>query len=107
MGSLLADLEPDTRNVLLTLARIWSSLETGAIRSKASAAEWVMGRLPAEFQMVMQRARAIYMGEESENWIGIEAKIKPCAQYMTARIKEQTVLLLSTSTNQRSIYLGV
>ncbi|MCE3277338.1 MAG: nucleotidyltransferase [Propionibacteriaceae bacterium] len=35
---LLGDLESDTRNVLLTLARIWTTLQTGQIRSKDAAA---------------------------------------------------------------------
>ncbi|MGH2789781.1 MAG: aminoglycoside adenylyltransferase domain-containing protein [Actinomycetota bacterium] len=36
---LLADLEGDERNVVLTLARIWCSLATDEIRSKDEAAE--------------------------------------------------------------------
>ena len=35
---LLSDLESDTRNVLLTLARIWTTLQTGQLRSKDAAA---------------------------------------------------------------------
>jgi|SRR3989304_2916709 len=40
------DIDSDTRNVLLTLARIWSTVATGAIRSKDAAADWVLERLP-------------------------------------------------------------
>jgi len=36
--SLMKDLDWDTRNVLLTLARIWCTLETNTIRSKSNAA---------------------------------------------------------------------
>ncbi len=39
VNRLFADLEHDTRNVLLTFARIWSTLETDTIRSKPSAAD--------------------------------------------------------------------
>ena len=46
--SLLDELESDTRNVILTLARIFSSLATGMVRSKDEAADWVLARLPEE-----------------------------------------------------------
>ncbi|HEX2193739.1 MAG TPA: aminoglycoside adenylyltransferase domain-containing protein, partial [Candidatus Limnocylindria bacterium] len=38
LDGLLADLVPDTRNVLLTLARMWCTLDTGQMRSKDAAA---------------------------------------------------------------------
>ncbi|MBM0238323.1 DUF4111 domain-containing protein [Micromonospora sp. ATA32] len=37
----------DTRNVILTLARIRTTLATGGIRSKDAAADFVLDRLPA------------------------------------------------------------
>ncbi|WP_344835368.1 aminoglycoside adenylyltransferase domain-containing protein [Nonomuraea dietziae] len=48
MPALLEELESDTRNVLLTLARIWTTVATGVIRSKDAAADWALARLPAE-----------------------------------------------------------
>ena len=45
---LMADLDTDTRNVILTLARIWATLTTGDILPKDTAAEWAMARLPSE-----------------------------------------------------------
>jgi streptomycin 3"-adenylyltransferase len=53
-----ADLESDTTNVLLTLARIWTTVATGRIRSKHVAADWVTARLPEEHRIVIARARA-------------------------------------------------
>jgi predicted nucleotidyltransferase len=50
---LLSDLESDTRNVLLTLARIWTTLETGQIQSKDAAAAWALKQLPREHQPVL------------------------------------------------------
>lgn len=44
---LVADLELDTRNVLLTLVRVWSTLATGEIRSKADAVDWALEHHPA------------------------------------------------------------
>ena len=40
-----ADLETDTRNVVLTLARIWATLATGEISSKDEAAAWALERV--------------------------------------------------------------
>lgn len=106
LDNLLADLDTDTRNVLLTLARIWSTLETDAIRSKPSAAAWAIDRLPEEFQPVLQRARAICLGEENKGWDDINGKIKPCAEFMVGKIKELTSFLKSSDTTQRYIKLG-
>ncbi|MFV0135210.1 aminoglycoside adenylyltransferase domain-containing protein [Streptomyces sp. HMX87] len=65
---LMAEPEPDTRNVLLTLARVWSTLVTGDIRPKDAAADRVLPRLPAEHRAVLRRARAVYLGERDEGW---------------------------------------
>lgn len=60
--SLLDDLESDTRNVLLTLARIWATVETMEIRSKDAAADWVLARLPEAHRPMLQLARDAYRG---------------------------------------------
>jgi hypothetical protein len=56
---LLGNLETDTANVVLTLARIWSTLATGAIRPKDAAADWVLAHLPQEHRPVLARARDV------------------------------------------------
>ncbi|GAA2260586.1 nucleotidyltransferase [Streptomyces ruber] len=63
---LLAGLESDTRNVLLTLARVWTTLETGDIRSKDAAAAWALDRLPPGDRPVLAHARAAYLGHEPD-----------------------------------------
>jgi predicted nucleotidyltransferase len=68
VDGILLDLENDTRNYLLTLARIWSTLVTGEIRSKDLAADWALERLPDEQRLVLERARAIYLGADEERW---------------------------------------
>ncbi|MFJ8147140.1 aminoglycoside adenylyltransferase family protein [Streptomyces sp. NPDC096048] len=82
---LMAELESDTRNVLLTLARIWSTLVTGDIRSKDAAAEWALGRLPAECRPPMAHARAGYLGHEREERWG--DGVRPCADRMVRAIR--------------------
>ena len=83
---LLDDLDSDTRNVLLTLARIWSTVATGAIRSKDSAADWALDRLPEEHRAVLARARAIYVGDEEERWDDIEPRLRPHTDHVVAAI---------------------
>lgn len=66
--SLLADLETDTRNVLLTFARIWLTLETGVVGSKDHAAAWAIERLPPGTQGVLIRARELYLEGADIEW---------------------------------------
>jgi streptomycin 3"-adenylyltransferase len=66
--SLLADLESDTRNVLLTFARIWFTLETGLVGSKDEAAAWVLEHLPDEHTGVLNRARELYLAGSDIDW---------------------------------------
>lgn len=84
-----SELEGDTRNVLLTYARIWSTLETNAIRSKPAAADWVMNHLPKMYQPVMKRAKLICIGVEDEYWKDIEQLIKPCADFIREKVLTQ------------------
>ncbi|MCH9610356.1 MAG: Streptomycin 3''-adenylyltransferase [Chlamydiales bacterium] len=84
IDDLISNLEVDTRNVLLTLARIWSSLETDEIRSKGDAASWAEKRLPEELRCVIERAAAIYLGKAEEQWGDLQ--VIPCANYMVEQI---------------------
>lgn len=93
LSRLAADLKYDTRNVLLTYARIWSTLETNAIRSKPAAADWVMNHLPKAYQPVMKRAKSICIGAENEYWDDIEVLIVPCTDFMVDKINAQIALI--------------
>lgn len=84
---LLDDIDSDTRNVLLTLARIWTTLRTGEIRSKDAAASWALPRLPARHQPVLARARARYLdGVTGERWDDLDAA-RACAAQLTEEIR--------------------
>jgi streptomycin 3"-adenylyltransferase len=72
---------------MLTLARIWTTVVTNFIRPKDAAAAWTLDRLPREHQLVLARARAIYLGEEVERWADVTSRIRPCADYMIGEIK--------------------
>ncbi len=86
IDSLLADLDSDTRNVILTLARIWSTVVTGAIRPKDAAADWALERLPEEHRPVLARARAIYLDEAPERWDDLRPRVRPHADYVVGEI---------------------
>lgn len=85
---LLAELDTDTRNVLLTLARIWATLATGDIKSKDAAADWALERLPAEHRPVLARARAVYLGNEEEYEGDLLPQAAPHAAYVVRAIEE-------------------
>lgn len=66
--SLLDDLKDDTRNVLLTLARMWCTLEVGEIRSKDAAADWAIERLPQVHRPQLAVARDRYLLGDDSAW---------------------------------------
>jgi streptomycin 3"-adenylyltransferase len=79
--------ETDTTNALLTLARIWCTVSTARFYSKSEAAEWALGRLPAEHQAVLLRARTIYLGDEQDRWKGLTPRIEAHTDFVVAQIQ--------------------
>jgi TfoX/Sxy family transcriptional regulator of competence genes/predicted nucleotidyltransferase len=106
LPDLMSNLDSDVRNVLLTLARIWSTVATDTIRSKPAAAEWVINLLPGKYHPVMKRAKAICKGEEKEHWDDVQELIKPCADFMLSEANTKiTEIILSDGPN-RSIKIA-
>lgn len=105
LENLMGDLHTDTRNVLLTYARIWSTLETDTIRSKSNAALWVMDRLLKEYKPVLERAWSMCMGKTSESWNDITDLIQPCAEFMVSKIETQFALIEKRGYVNKSISL--
>ncbi|MEU0124532.1 aminoglycoside adenylyltransferase family protein [Streptomyces albidoflavus] len=86
---LLGELAEDTRNVLLTLARVWVTLATGEVVSKDAAAAWALGRLPEEHRPALAHAREVYLGEAEENWGRVgPGRVADCAAYLARRVRE-------------------
>lgn len=77
----------DTRNGVLTLARIWCTAVTGDIRSKDAAAEWALERLPLRHRPVLAHARAVYVGDEEERWDDLRALIRPHTGHVVSEIR--------------------
>lgn len=62
------DLEGDERHILLTVARIGYSVETGQIASKDEAAAWLLPQLPEAHAKLLAEARAEYLGLVTVDW---------------------------------------
>jgi predicted nucleotidyltransferase len=80
LEKLLGDLGHDTLNVLLTLARIWVTAETGEIRSKEAAAAWALSQAPST---AVERARALYLEGEYGTWDDLDVRAE-AARLVTA-----------------------
>ncbi|HYZ12439.1 MAG TPA: aminoglycoside adenylyltransferase family protein [Actinomycetota bacterium] len=83
---LIDDIDWDTRNVVLTLARMWNTVVTGRIRSKDAAAEWALERLAREHRPVLARAREGYL-RGNESWEDLRAQVLPFAHAVVAEIE--------------------
>ncbi|MFB7513343.1 aminoglycoside adenylyltransferase family protein [Streptomyces sp. NPDC056144] len=85
---LLADLDGDTRNVLLTLARILTTLRTGRILSKDAAADWVMGELPQGERVLLAAARDQYLAGEYGEWSALLPEVRAHAAHLADAINK-------------------
>ncbi|MFE0382941.1 aminoglycoside adenylyltransferase family protein [Streptomyces bungoensis] len=86
---LLDGLDDDTRNVLLTFARIWTTLATGRILPKDAAADWALDRLPPAHRPVLEHARQLYLDcrYEEESWSeALRVGVRPHVDHVLAEI---------------------
>lgn len=83
----IGNIDTDTRNGILALARIWSALETDATYSKDVAAAWALGRLPDEHKPVLARARSIYLGHAEDQWEDVREDVHRYVTYVVGEIK--------------------
>lgn len=91
VDEVMPGLVDDTRNSVLTLARIWLTVETGEIGPKDRAADWALERLPPEHRAVLARARAIYLGDEGERWDDLRPRVRPYAEHVAGEIRRHAV----------------
>lgn len=89
IDSFMDDFEGDTRNLLLRLARIWQTVVTGVIDRKDRAAAWAQERLPSEYQQLMDRARAMYLGWQPDKWTDWPSEARASADYMISQIRRE------------------
>ena len=84
---LLGDLHGDERNVLLTLARMVVTLETGDIVSKDDAARRVMGGLPPGSKELLDLARQGYLGTAADDWTQNREQTQETAEHLASHVR--------------------
>lgn len=84
--SLVAGLAGDERNVLLTLARMWRTAETGAFVTKDAAASWAAPLLPAGIADTLKFAGDAYLGKVADDWSTRAAEAQRASHYLQNRV---------------------
>lgn len=83
------DLEGDERHILLTLARIGYSVETGKIASKDEAAAWLQPQLPEAHAKLLGEARAEYLGLVTVDWAEKMPQVEAFVREVKKAIQEK------------------
>jgi streptomycin 3"-adenylyltransferase len=87
LPSLLSDLIGDERNVLLTLARMVVTMNTGQIVSKDEAARQVIPSLDQRGRSAMTLAIRGYLGEVEDRWSHHRVELEETVAILAARIR--------------------
>ena len=87
LPGLLSNLKEDTRNVLLTLSRMWFTLEEKAVCPKDAAADWAGSRLPCGLAQLMKTAGNAYLGIADDCKMGMESQVTELAEYLAVKIE--------------------
>ncbi len=87
LPTLIANIKGDERNVLLTLSRMWFTLEKQDVCSKDVAAEWVISKLPDNLAPLMEMARQAYLGKTIDKWEGLEKSTVLLVNFMKEKIE--------------------
>jgi Domain of unknown function (DUF4111) len=83
----VGNIDGDTRNGILALARVWSALVTGATYPKDVAAAWALDRLPYEHKPVLARARSIYLEGTEDRWDDVREDVDRYVDRVVGEIK--------------------
>ena len=83
---LMPGLETDTRYAVLTLTRIWYTLETGSFASKDVAAGWALARVPEEHRPLLAAARDAYVNGGARESDALVVPAKAYAAYLAGLI---------------------
>ena len=88
LDPLLEDLAGDERNVLLTLARMVVTLQTGEIVPKDVAAQRVSSDLAADDAATLDLARRAYLGEADDDWTDRRTQADHLSAALAGRVRE-------------------
>nr|WP_227852763.1 aminoglycoside adenylyltransferase family protein [Klebsiella oxytoca] len=83
------DVMGDERNILLTLARIWYSVETGRIAAKDEAAAWLLPQLSGVYAELLAEARAEYLGHVTVDWAAKMPQVEAFVRDVKRGIQEK------------------
>lgn len=89
------DWHGEEANIVLTLARIWYSAQTGTIAPKDVAADWLLQHLPEQHHAVVRQARQAYLAPTDSTPLWPAA---PLAAFIHAA-KAQITEILKTSSH--------
>lgn len=87
LPGLVAEMQGDERNVLLTLARMWLTAAEGEIAAKDVAAAWAIARLPDDKAALLELARKGYLGQGEDCWRGKQAELEGLVATMQQAIE--------------------
>lgn len=76
-------------HALLTLARMWVTLDGGEIVAKDVAAARVLAWLPETRRAPLERARDVYLGRCADDWRGWDARVEACVDAMCAAMPSE------------------
>lgn len=93
LPALLDGLQGDTRNALLTLARMWSTASSGAFVSKDEAALWAIPKLAKDNAMTLAHARGGYLGEVADDWHSRQDAAQRLADQLALNVTEALITI--------------
>jgi len=102
---LVSEIYTDTRNVLLTLARIWATFCTDTIGSKTDSAEWAIAHLPIDFIEPMERARKIALGAHPDDFTDLKNRLRPLVDFIQGAIDSKYESLQTEHPGDRKVTL--
>lgn len=91
LPGLLGDLRTDTRNVLLTMARMFRTAVIGDFVSKSEAAIWAMRQLDERNALTLDHFRCAYLGKVSDNGAPSSEDIGCLADELAAKIDQALI----------------
>lgn len=65
LPNLIKEIEDDEINVILTLCRMYYSIQTGVVISKDKAVDYILPITPDKFKSILVQAKAVYLGESN------------------------------------------
>jgi streptomycin 3"-adenylyltransferase len=89
LPSLIGYTKGDERNVILTLARMLVTLETGKFFSKDQAVDEIIESIPPAYRETLLLAKTGYLGVKKDNWSELGDEVDAIVRYIETLIKSK------------------